>query len=46
MISPNHLEKVRGYIDSGRKEGATLLCGGTDRPSYATELPQPIRSNT
>lgn len=43
MITPNHLEKVRGYIDSGRREGATLLCGGTDRPGYAPELPQTLR---
>src|SRR5689334_13540875 len=44
MISPNHLDKVRGYIDLGRKEGATILCGGTDRPSYAPELPQSVRA--
>ncbi len=35
MISKAHLEKVRGYIDRGPKEGATLVCGGVDRPSYA-----------
>ena len=39
MISPNHLAKVRGYIELGPKEGATLLCGGLDRPGYAPELP-------
>jgi 5-carboxymethyl-2-hydroxymuconic-semialdehyde dehydrogenase len=44
MISPNHLEKVRGYIELGSKEGATLLCGGADRPSYAPELPQAVRA--
>ncbi|MBL8312023.1 MAG: 5-carboxymethyl-2-hydroxymuconate semialdehyde dehydrogenase [Burkholderiales bacterium] len=38
MISPAHLAKVRSYIDLGPKEGATLLCGGLDRPSYAAEL--------
>jgi 5-carboxymethyl-2-hydroxymuconic-semialdehyde dehydrogenase len=32
MISTNHLEKVRRYIDLGSKEGATLVCGGTDAP--------------
>ncbi|MCK6424371.1 MAG: 5-carboxymethyl-2-hydroxymuconate semialdehyde dehydrogenase [Burkholderiaceae bacterium] len=39
MISPGHLAKVRSYIELGPKEGATLLCGGIDRPSYAPELP-------
>lgn len=38
MISQAHLAKVRGYIELGPKEGATLLCGGIDRPSYAPEL--------
>jgi 5-carboxymethyl-2-hydroxymuconic-semialdehyde dehydrogenase len=32
MISANHLEKVRRYIDMGPKEGATLMCGGADAP--------------
>src|SRR5689334_5749313 len=44
MISPNHLEKVRGYIEIGSKEGATLLCGGIDRPGYAPELPLSLRA--
>ncbi|MFT3778522.1 MAG: 5-carboxymethyl-2-hydroxymuconate semialdehyde dehydrogenase [Ottowia sp.] len=39
MISQGHLAKVRGYIELGPKEGATLLCGGLDRPGYAAELP-------
>ncbi|MBK6866750.1 MAG: 5-carboxymethyl-2-hydroxymuconate semialdehyde dehydrogenase [Burkholderiales bacterium] len=38
MISQGHLAKVRGYIELGPKEGATLLCGGIDRPNYAPEL--------
>ncbi|MCC6812405.1 MAG: 5-carboxymethyl-2-hydroxymuconate semialdehyde dehydrogenase [Rubrivivax sp.] len=38
MISKGHLAKVRSYIELGPKEGATLLCGGLDRPSYAPEL--------
>jgi 5-carboxymethyl-2-hydroxymuconic-semialdehyde dehydrogenase len=38
MISQGHLAKVRSYIELGPKEGATLLCGGIDRPSYAPEL--------
>ncbi|MDT7838398.1 5-carboxymethyl-2-hydroxymuconate semialdehyde dehydrogenase [Aquabacterium sp. OR-4] len=39
MISPAHLAKVRSYIDLGPREGATLLCGGLDRPSHAPALP-------
>ena len=39
MISQSHLAKVRSYIELGPKEGATLLCGGLERPSYAPELP-------
>jgi 5-carboxymethyl-2-hydroxymuconic-semialdehyde dehydrogenase len=38
MISQAHLAKVKSYIELGPKEGATLLCGGLDRPSYAPEL--------
>jgi 5-carboxymethyl-2-hydroxymuconic-semialdehyde dehydrogenase len=38
MISPDHLAKVRSYIELGPKEGATLMCGGLDRPSYAPAL--------
>ena len=38
MISRAHLAKVRSYIELGPKEGATMLCGGIDRPSYAPEL--------
>jgi 5-carboxymethyl-2-hydroxymuconic-semialdehyde dehydrogenase len=44
MISPGHLAKVRSYIELGPKEGATLLCGGLDRPSYAPELPGRVRA--
>src|SRR5262249_42478040 len=44
MISRNHLAKVRGYIEAGPKEGATLLCGGLERPSYAPELPPAVRA--
>ncbi len=32
MISANHLEKVRRYIDLGTAEGATLMCGGAEAP--------------
>src|SRR3954469_9448691 len=32
MISQAHLAKVRGYIEQGHKEGATMLCGGLDAP--------------
>jgi 5-carboxymethyl-2-hydroxymuconic-semialdehyde dehydrogenase len=38
MISPQHLAKVRSYIELGPKEGATMLCGGLDRPSYVPPL--------
>ena len=43
MISTAHLAKVRSYIELGPKEGATMLCGGLDRPSYAAELPERVR---
>ena len=29
LISPQHMEKVQSYIQSGLDEGARLLCGGT-----------------
>jgi len=29
LISPEHQKKVLGYIETGREEGATLLCGGS-----------------
>ena len=44
MISQDHLAKVRSYITAGTNEGATLLCGGLERPSYAAELPAALRS--
>src|SRR5690606_21508031 len=42
-ISQAHLAKVRSYIELGPKEGATLVCGGVDRPSYAVELPAHVQ---
>jgi 5-carboxymethyl-2-hydroxymuconic-semialdehyde dehydrogenase len=33
MISPDHLAKVRRYIELGPKEGATLMCGGAEPPA-------------
>ena len=30
-MHPEHLRTVMGYVDSGRREGATLLCGGDVR---------------
>ncbi len=42
MISQGHLAKVRSYIELGPKEGATMLCGGMDRPSYAPALPPSV----
>ena len=44
MVSPAHLAKVRGYIETGAREGATLLCGGLERPVYAAELPAAVRA--
>ena len=38
MISQNHLQKVRGYIELGPKEGATLLCGGAGSPTLTGAL--------
>jgi len=38
MISPEHLAKVRRYIELGPAEGATLLCGGVDAPALAGDL--------
>jgi 5-carboxymethyl-2-hydroxymuconic-semialdehyde dehydrogenase len=40
MISPNHLEKVRRYIEMGPKEGATMMCGGVDPPALTGTLAQ------
>ncbi|MEP7299931.1 MAG: 5-carboxymethyl-2-hydroxymuconate semialdehyde dehydrogenase [Caldimonas sp.] len=39
MISQAHLAKVRGYIELGQQEGATMLCGGLEAP----ELPAHLR---
>jgi 5-carboxymethyl-2-hydroxymuconic-semialdehyde dehydrogenase len=33
MISPEHLAKVRRYIELGSNEGATMTCGGLEAPS-------------
>ncbi len=33
MISPEHLAKVRHYIDLGQREGATMLTGGSAAPT-------------
>ncbi|MEZ5632723.1 MAG: 5-carboxymethyl-2-hydroxymuconate semialdehyde dehydrogenase [Burkholderiaceae bacterium] len=43
MVSRNHLAKVRSYIELGPKEGAQMLCGGIDRPSYASQLPARVK---
>jgi 5-carboxymethyl-2-hydroxymuconic-semialdehyde dehydrogenase len=39
MIGPQHLAKVRSYIELGPREGATLLTGGLTPP----ELPQALQ---
>lgn len=44
MISQAHLAKVLSYIELGPKEGATMLCGGLDRPSYAPELGDRVKA--
>ena len=38
MISPEHLAKVRRYIELGPREGASLLCGGVDAPPLTGAL--------
>jgi 5-carboxymethyl-2-hydroxymuconic-semialdehyde dehydrogenase len=43
MISQAHLAKVRSYIELGPQEGATLMCGGLDQPSYAPDLPDRVK---
>ncbi len=40
MISPEHLAKVRRYIELGSAEGATMLCGGVEAPPLAGALRQ------
>lgn len=40
MISPGHLAKVRGYIELGQQEGASLLVGGLAQPELAPALRQ------
>jgi 5-carboxymethyl-2-hydroxymuconic-semialdehyde dehydrogenase len=44
MISQAHLAKVRGYIELGQKEGASLLCGGVGQPSYVSALPARVQA--
>jgi 5-carboxymethyl-2-hydroxymuconic-semialdehyde dehydrogenase len=43
MISAAHCAKVKGYIELGVKEGASLLCGGTDAPGYAAALSSTVQ---
>jgi 5-carboxymethyl-2-hydroxymuconic-semialdehyde dehydrogenase len=38
MISRAHLAKVRGYIELGSAEGATLLCGGVATPDLPAAM--------
>jgi 5-carboxymethyl-2-hydroxymuconic-semialdehyde dehydrogenase len=40
MISAAHLAKVRGYIELGPREGATLRCGGLEPPVLPAALAQ------
>lgn len=43
MVSQGHLARVHGYIELGLQEGATLLCGGVQRPDYAPEVAAAVR---
>ena len=43
MVSQSHLARVRGYIELGLQEGATLLCGGVQKPDYAPEVAAAVR---
>ncbi|MBT9489978.1 MAG: 5-carboxymethyl-2-hydroxymuconate semialdehyde dehydrogenase [Rubrivivax sp.] len=38
MISPEHLAKVRRYIELGPQEGAEMLTGGLEQPDLPPEL--------
>jgi 5-carboxymethyl-2-hydroxymuconic-semialdehyde dehydrogenase len=38
MISPDHLAKVRHYIELGSREGAELLTGGLDAPDLPAAM--------
>ena len=38
MISPEHLAKVRRYIELGTQEGAVMTCGGADAPPLTGAL--------
>jgi 5-carboxymethyl-2-hydroxymuconic-semialdehyde dehydrogenase len=38
MISPEHLAKVRRYIELGPQEGAAMLCGGLEPPPLTGAL--------
>jgi 5-carboxymethyl-2-hydroxymuconic-semialdehyde dehydrogenase len=44
MVSAEHLQKVTRYIELGPKEGATLVCGGLERPAYAAELAPAVQA--
>lgn len=44
MVSQGHLARVHGYIELGLQEGATLLCGGVQRPDYAPEVAAAVRN--
>lgn len=44
LISSQHLEKVLGYVEAGRREGARLLCGG-EKPGWPAEQMQFAKGN-
>ena len=38
LVSKEHLEKVKGYVDIARKDGATIRCGdGVDELKLPVE---------
>jgi aminomuconate-semialdehyde/2-hydroxymuconate-6-semialdehyde dehydrogenase len=39
LVSRQHLDKVRGYIELAREEGGTIRCGGDSPP----DLPERVR---
>ncbi len=41
MISPNHFDKVRSYLEKGKAEGATLMAGGDADNSDGALFVQP-----
>jgi aldehyde dehydrogenase (NAD+) len=45
VVSKVQYDRVWGYIDSGKKEGATLLCGGEKQAGKGFYVPPTIFSD-